>query len=68
MRNSKVAIRMKATEQYFLAVVLFMMVFKMLLNFESVDEILKCDHSSEIYRAVLSGGAVYCAVLGDFNF
>ena len=41
-------IQMKATEQYF-AVVLFIMLFKMVLTFESVDEILKCDHSNESY-------------------
>ena len=28
--------------------VLFIMLYKMVLTFESVDEILKCDHSSEI--------------------
>ena len=34
---------MKATEQYF-PVVLFIMLFKVVLTLESVDEILKCDH------------------------
>ena len=34
----------------------------MVLSFESVDEILKCDHSIESYGAVLSCGAVYYAV------
>ena len=34
----------------------------MVLTFESVDEILKCDHSNESYSAVLAYGAVYCAV------
>ena len=34
---------MKATEQYF-PVELFSMLFKMILTFEFVDEILKCDH------------------------
>ena len=38
---------MKATEQYF-PVVLFIMLYKVVLTFESVDEILKCDHSNEI--------------------
>ena len=33
---------MKAIEQYF-PVVLFMMLYKMVLPFASVDEILKCD-------------------------
>jgi len=46
---------MKATEQYFL-VVLFIKLYKVVLTFESVDEILKCHHSS----AVLSCGTVYC--------
>ena len=32
--------------QYF-PVVLFIMLYKVLLTFESVDEILKCDHSNE---------------------
>ena len=39
---------MKATEQYF-PVVLFIMLYKVALTFESVDEILKCDHSNESY-------------------
>ena len=36
---------MKATEQY-LPVVLFITLYKVVLAFESVDEILKCDHSN----------------------
>ena len=43
-----VTIQMKATEQYF-TVVLFIMLYKVVLTFESVDEILWCDHSSESY-------------------
>ena len=39
---------MKATEQYF-PVVLFIMLYKVVLPFESVGEILKCDHSNESY-------------------
>ena len=39
---------MKATEQYFPAV-LFIMLYKVVLTFDSVDEILKCDHSNECY-------------------
>ena len=38
--------QMKATEQCF-PVVLFIMLYKVVLTFESVDEILKCDHSNE---------------------
>ena len=58
---------MKATEQYF-PVALFIMLYKVLLIFEFVDEILKCDHSNESYRAVLSRGAVYYAVQGGSSF
>ena len=43
-----VTIQMKATEQYF-PVVLFIMLYKVALTFESLDEILKCDHSDESY-------------------
>ena len=39
---------MKATEQY-VPVVLFIL-YKVILTFESVDEILKCDHSNESYE------------------
>ena len=42
------AIQMKSTEQYF-PVVLFIMLYKVVLTFDSVDEILKCDHLNEIY-------------------
>ena len=39
---------MKATEQYF-PVVLFIKLYKVVLTFESVDEISKCDHLNESY-------------------
>ena len=39
---------MKATEQYF-TVVLFIMLYKVVLTFESVDKILQCDRSNESY-------------------
>ena len=41
-------IQIKATEQYF-PVLLFIMLYKEVLTFESVDEIVKCDHSNESY-------------------
>jgi len=44
----RATIQMKATEQYF-PVVLFIMLYKVVLTFESVYEILKCDHSNESY-------------------
>ena len=49
---------MKATEQYF-PVVLFIMLYKVVLTFESVDEILQCDHSNDSSSAVLSHGTIY---------
>ena len=42
-------IPMKATEQYFSVVVLFIMLYKMVLTVESMNEILKCEHSNESY-------------------
>ena len=39
MKYYDVSIQMKATEQYF-PVVLFIMLYKVVLTFESVDEIL----------------------------
>jgi len=52
---------MKATEQYF-PVVLFIMLYKVVLTFESMNEILKCDQSNESYWTVLSCGVVYYTV------
>ena len=48
MKSHGVAIQMKATEQYF-PVVLFIMLCKVVLTFESVYEIPWCDHSNESY-------------------
>ena len=56
---------MKATDQYF-PVVLFLMLYKVVVSFESVGEILKCDHLNESYRAVLFNG--YYAVQSGSNF
>ena len=50
-----------ATEQYF-PVVLFITLYKLALTFESVDEIQKCDHPNESYRAELSCGTAYDVV------
>ena len=61
MTSYNVTIQLNATEQHFNAV--FIMLYKMalpfemkptelykvVLTFESVDEILKCDHSNESY-------------------
>ena len=56
MKSYCVTIDKKASEPYF-PVVLFIMLYKVVLTFESVDEILWCDHSNE-----LSCGTVYNAV------
>jgi len=41
-------VEMKTTEQCF-PVMLFIMLYKVVVTFEFVDEILKCDHSNESY-------------------
>ena len=48
MKSYGMNIQMKATEQYF-PMVLFIMLYEVVLTYESVDEILWCDHSSESY-------------------
>ena len=58
MKSSSVTIQMKATEQYF-PVVLFIMLYKVVLTFESVDEILLCDHSNGTFLPVFSRG-IFC--------
>ena len=48
MKSLSVTIQIKATEQYS-PVLLFIMLKKMVLTCEHLDEILKCDHSNESY-------------------
>ena len=48
MKSQSVTIQIKAIKQYF-PVVLFIMLYNGVLTFQSVDEILKCDHSNESY-------------------
>ena len=67
MKFYDVTIQMKATEQFF-TVVLFIMLYKVALTFESVDEILWRDHSNESYWVVLSCRTVYYAEQGGSNF
>ena len=57
---------MKATEQDF-PVALFIKLYKVVLTFESMGEILKFDQSNESYWAILSCGAVYYPVQGASN-
>ena len=47
IKSYDVTIQMKANEQY-VPVVLFIMLYKVVLTFEPVDKILKCDHSNEM--------------------
>ena len=58
---------MKVTKQHF-PVALFILLYKVFLTLDSVDENLKCDHSNESYKGTLSCGAAYYAVQGDSNF
>ena len=58
---------MKATEQYF-PVVVFIMLYKVVLTFEPVEKIVKCDHSNESYEAVPTCGAFYYTVPGCSTF
>ena len=44
---------MKAFEQYFFHVVLFILLYKVVQTFKSVDETLVCDHSNESYCQVV---------------
>ena len=67
MKTQSTTVQMKAAEPYFPAV-LFIMLYKVVLTFESLDEILKCDHSNESYRAVLSCSAISYPVQGGSNF
>ena len=56
------------SEQYF-PVVPFIMLNKAVLISESVDKILKCDHSKESYwGTALFCGAVYYAIQDGSNF
>ena len=60
-------IQMKAIGQYF-PVVLSIMLHKVVLTFEIIDEILKCGHSNESYWEVRSCGAVYYVEQYGSNF
>ena len=57
MKSYNATIQMKATEQYF-PVVPLITLYKVVLTFESVGEILKCDHSNETSLAILSHSTI----------
>ena len=67
MKSLSTTIHQKVTEQYF-PVVLFIMLYKMVLTFVSVDEIPKYHYSPKSHWAVLSCGTVYYAIQGGSNF
>ena len=58
MKHQSVTIQIKAIKKYF-PVVLFIILHKVVLTFESVDKTLMCDHSKVIQ---ISCGTVYYAV------
>ena len=57
MKSYCVAIQMKATEQYF-PVVLFIMLYKVVLTFESVNKVLWCVQLKESASKVLFHDAI----------
>ena len=48
MKTTRLTIQKKATEQFF-PLVLFIVLFKVVLSSESVNKIIKCDHSNQSY-------------------
>ena len=59
MKSQSVTIQMKAIEQYF-PVVLFIMLYKVVLTFEFLDEIPKCDYSMEATEQYLRWCCLLC--------
>ena len=57
MKSYRVTIQMKVTEQYFPAV-LFIMLYKVVLTFESVNKILWCVQLKESYSKALFHDAI----------
>ena len=53
----------KRNQLYFYMVLFILCV---VLTFESVDEILRCDHSNETSSSVLSHGAIYFVRSSNF--
>ena len=56
-----------STKIYWAVLSCCIMLYKVVLTFECVEEILKCDHSNESHWAVLSCDAVSYTVLGGSN-
>ena len=64
MWSYSVAIQMKAIEQYF-SMIVFIVLYKVVLTFESMHEVQKFYHSNESHWSVLSCGTVYYAIQGS---
>ena len=64
MKSYGVTIHMKPLQQYF-HMILFMQY--VVLTFESVDEILRCDHSKETSSAILSHDTIYLVRSSTFR-
>ena len=63
MKSYGVIIKMKPLQQYFHIVLFFWYV---VVTFESVDEILWCDHSNETSSVVLSHGTICFVCSSNF--
>ena len=59
-------IQVEAIEQYFPAV-LFIMLYKAVLTFESMDEILKCDHSKLLRSTFLTMTFPWCCLFSTVS-
>ena len=67
MKSTSVTIQVKGIQQH-CPIVLFIMLHNVVLTFESMDEIHKCDHACERHTAVLSYSPVYYAAQCGSNF
>ena len=63
MKSYGVTIQMKPRQQYF-HIILF--IKYTVLTFETVDEILWCDHSNETSSAILSHSTIYLVCCSNF--
>jgi len=63
---SRVTIQMKTTEQYF-PVVLFIMLYRVVLTFESVNEILWCDIQVKCFSSTFNGYHLFFSIFTNLN-
>ena len=49
MKSCSLTIQMKASEQYFPVVLFIIVPYKVVITFESADEVLQFDHSNESF-------------------